>query len=125
MTWPEFVADIALCVLAVEMLVYTFTYAAGSPWWSTGLGRVYAVKSLLMTLVLGQNAISVVSEADYPGRHYVRMVIYVGGAIALLALWFVLRRYQREGKAMRAAVGDTRNRRQVWADAFRDWARRH
>ncbi len=120
----ETVANAALCVLAGEMVVFLLTYAIGSPWWATRLGQIYIVKTTLLTLVLLQNAASVLSDADYPGRHPLRLVIYAGGAIAMLALWAMLRRYQREGKAQRAENGDTRTRWQVWADTLRDRARR-
>lgn len=118
----ELIANSALCILALEMVVFTSTYTLGSPWWATRLGQIYAVKSVLLTLVLIQNVASVLSDSDYPGRHYLRMVIYVGGAVSMVALWIVLRRYQREGKALRIEVGDTRSRWQIWQDVIREWA---
>ena len=124
MTWTEVAANAALCVLAVEMVVFTATYVGESPWWSTRLGQIYAVKSILLTLVLLQNAASVLSDSDYTGRHYFRLAIYGGGVLAMIALWLILRRYQREGKATRAAAGDRRSQPQLWADTLREWARR-
>lgn len=120
----ELVANLALFLLAVEMVIFMATFIVGSPWWSTKLGVIYAVKTVLLTLVLVQNTASVFSDSDYPGRHYLRLSIYAGGALAMAALWLALRRYQREGKQVRADAGDTRNRRQVWADTLREWAQR-
>lgn len=124
MVATQTLANTALLVLAVEMVIFTFTYAAGSPWWATPLGKIYIAKTVLLTLVLVQNTASALTSADYPGRHQIRLSIYAGGAIAMMLLWVMLRRYQREGKRSRAAAGDTRRQRQVWADAIRDW-RRH
>lgn len=120
----ELLATIALCALAVEMIVFLITYLAGSPFWATLLGKVYAFKTALMALVLAQNAASVLTDSDYPYRHQIRLAIYAGGAVAMVTLWFMLRRYQREGKAQREALGDNRSRRQVWADALREWRSR-
>lgn len=118
----EVLATIALCVLALEMVVFMVTYVGGSPWWATPLGRIYAAKTVLMTLVLLQNAASVLTDSEYPGRHPLRLAIYAGGATAMVALWGMLRRYQRQGRAARAATGDTRSRWRVWVDILREWA---
>lgn len=120
----EALANMALLVLAVEMWVFLTTYAAGSPWWSTRLGQIYIVKTTLLTLVLSQNAASTLISSDYPGRHPIRLSIYAGGSVAMVALWFMLRRYQREGRSVRAAAGDTRSRWRVWIDAIQQLRRR-
>ena len=117
-------ANIALCILAVEMVIYMLTYTGGSPWWSTPLGRIYAIKTVMLTLVLMQNAAGVLSEQAYPGRDLVRFGIYWGSVFAMAGLWWMLRRYQRQGKAARAAEGDFRPWRRVWGDTLRDWAGR-
>lgn len=121
----ELVATIGLCLMVVEMGIFLATYVIYSPWWVSPLGKIYAAKTTLMSLVLLQNAASVLSSSDYPFRHEIRAAIYIGGAIAMIALWVMLRRFQREGIAARAAAGDTRSRRQVWADTLRELAHRH
>lgn len=121
----EVFAAAFLCLMAVEMVVFLGTYAMYSPWWSTTLGRIYIAKTAMFTLVLTQNAASVLFDSDYPGRHPLRLAIYAGGSIMMVVFWWTLRRIQREGKAARLAAGDNRNRREVWADAIRDIARRH
>ncbi|BAX98839.1 hypothetical protein MSTE_03539 [Mycobacteroides stephanolepidis] len=94
----ELLANAALCVLAVQMVGYTATYMLGSRgWWRSRLGKTYAVKSVLLTLVLIQNSASSLSDQDYPGRNGVRLAVYVGGVLAVQALWIILRRYQRQG----------------------------
>lgn len=120
----ELVANSALCLLAIEMIGFSFTYAYGSPWWATRLGQIYAVKTVLLTLVLMQAAASTLTDQDYPGRHYVRAAIYVGGALSMAALWVALRRYQREGREQRIEVGDRRSRWEIWKDVIREWAHR-
>ncbi|GAC70712.1 putative phage holin [Gordonia soli] len=120
----KMIADIAICVLAFEQLVFTVQYVVKSPWWASNLGKVYALKSTLWTLVVLQVAVSVSTGSEYPGRHYVRLVIYVGGAVAMVWLWLMLRRYQEEGREARARAGDTRTQRQLWADTLREWAGR-
>lgn len=124
MVATDTLANTALLILAVEMVVFTFTYASGSPWWATPLGKIYIAKTVLLTLVLVQNTASALTSTDYPGRHQIRLSIYAGGAVAMVLLWVMLRRYQREGKRLRAAAGDTRRQRQVWVDALRAWQRR-
>lgn len=120
----EVLATAALCLLAIEMVVFWATYAGLSQWWVTPLGRIYFAKTTLLTLVLLQNAASVLSQSDYPGRHPLRAIIYASGAIAMIALWTMLRKYQREGKAARSAAGDQRTQRQIWSDTLRHFARR-
>jgi hypothetical protein len=116
------VADIALCVLAVEQLVFTLQYVSQSPWWRTEIGRIYAMKSVIWTLVVLQVSLSVITSSDYPGRHWYRLSIYIGGAVSLALLIVLLVRIQRQGRAARRAAGDVRTQRQLWADTLREWA---
>lgn len=120
----ELAANGFLCFLSVVMDVYLLTYVVGSPWWSSTLGRIYALKTLLFALVLSQNAASALTDSDYPGRQILRLVLYAGSAVAMVALWAMLRRYQREWKTHRAAIGDTRSRIRVWSDALRGLRRK-
>lgn len=120
----KIVADTALCVLATLQLIFTAQYVLRSPWWSTDIGKIYALKSVLWTLVALQVAASVLTESEYPGRQYFRTAIYVGGAVSVFVLWLLLRRIQSQGREVRAARGDTRSQPRVWADTLRDWAGR-
>lgn len=120
----KLVADVALCVLAVEQLAFTLLYVLRSPWWTTRLGVIYAAKSLVWTLVVLQVTASVLSQSDYPYRHWFRLGIYAGGAAAMVGLTVVLWRFQQQGKAERRAAGDMRSQPQLWADTLREWARR-
>ncbi|WP_244971570.1 putative phage holin [Gordonia rubripertincta] len=118
------VADIALCVLALGQFGFTAQYILRSPWWSTEIGKIYALKSVLWTLVVLQVSASVLTESEYPGRQYFRIAIYIGGALAVVVLWWMLGRIQGEGRKARAEHGDVRTQRRVWADALREWAGR-
>lgn len=120
----KIVADVALCVLATMQLIFTMQYALRSPWWTTEIGKIYALKSVLWTLVALQVAASVLTSSEYPGRQYFRISIYVGGAVAVFVLWMLLRRIQAQGREDRATRGDVRTQRRVWADTLRDWAGR-
>lgn len=120
----KLVADAALCVLATMQLIFTAQYFLRSPWWSTEIGKIYALKSVLWTLVALQVAASVLTESEYPGRQYFRTVIYVGGALSVFVLWMLLRRIQAQSRANRAEHGDTRSQPRVWADTLKDWAGR-
>lgn len=116
----KLIADIALCVLAGGQFAFTAQYVLRSPWWSTEIGKIYALKSVLWTLVVLQVAASVLTESEYPGRQYLRISIYIGGAVSIAVLWWLLRRIQQQGRDARAARGDARSQRRVWADALRD-----
>ncbi|ALM17598.1 putative phage holin [Mycobacteroides abscessus] len=110
MSRVELLANAALCVLAVQMVGYTVTYMLGSRgWWRSGLGKTYAVKSVLLTLVLIQNAASSLSDQDYPGRNGVRLAVYIGGVLAVQALWIILRRFQRQGAVNQINTEDAGN----------------
>lgn len=119
-TW----ASVFLCLLSLVTDIYLLTYIAASPWWATMLGRIYALKTLLFALVLTQNAASVLNDSEYPARQVIRLVLYAGSTVAMIALWQMMRRYQREGKALRAALGDTRPQWRVWVDSLREWMHR-
>lgn len=120
----KLIADIALCVLAAGQFAFTAQYVLRSPWWATEIGKIYALKSVLWTLVVLQVAASVLTESEYPGRQYFRISIYIGGAVSIAVLWWLLRRIQAQGRADRAAHGDTRSQPRVWADTLKDWAGR-
>lgn len=120
----KLVADIALCVLAAGQFAFTAQYVLRSPWWTTEIGKIYALNSVLWTLVVMQVAASVLTESEYPGRQYFRIAIYIGGALAVMVLWWLLRRIQKQGRDARALRGDIRTQPRVWADALREWAGR-
>lgn len=112
----------ALLLLAVVQIGFTLQYLLKSPWWVNELGRIYATKSVIMTLVLWQVSASVISQSQYPGREYWRLVIYVGGALAMVWLWWSLRQYQRRGREDREQHGDFRTQRRIWVDTLRELA---
>lgn len=88
-------ANIALIVLAVMVAVFTILYIARSPWERNEIGRIYAGKSVLLSLVMIQIGLSVWISTEYPGRQWARLLIYSAGAVAYMPMIVSLWRHQQ------------------------------
>ncbi|MGW8936195.1 putative phage holin [Gordonia terrae] len=120
------VADWALVVLAVITSVFTLCYLIWQPWWKERVSIIYLGKSILLSLVLIQISASVWAGSDYPGRAWIRLTLYSGGALMMLALLVMLLVLQRRTRHERRAVGDVRRPWQIWAEEIRSYiARMH
>ncbi|OCH80319.1 hypothetical protein [Gordonia sp. UCD-TK1] len=117
----ELIADWALVVLAVLTTVYTICYTVWQPWWKERVSLIYLGKSTLTSLVLLQISASVWAGTDYPGRAYIRSVLYTGGALMMFALLVMLLVLQYRTRQDRRSRGDFRRPWQVWRDEIRAW----
>ncbi|QTJ64966.1 hypothetical protein HYG77_04705 [Rhodococcus sp. ZPP] len=106
-------ADWALLGVTSMSAVFTMLYLARSPWWRTQLGKIYLSKSVVLTLVLVQNAVAVWISTDYTGRQSIRFAIYLLGAIVYVPMvWSLLLEQQRDRARRRAACEAARRERQ-------------
>ncbi|QDM55842.1 hypothetical protein SEA_MAGICMAN_25 [Gordonia phage MagicMan] len=120
------VADWALVVLAAITSVFTLCYFIWQPWWKERVSIIYLGKSVLLSLVLIQISASVWAGSDYPGRAWIRLTLYSGGALMMLALLVMLLVLQRRTRHERRAIGDVRRPWQIWFDEIRNYiARMH
>ncbi|MBJ7479264.1 hypothetical protein [Rhodococcus sp. (in: high G+C Gram-positive bacteria)] len=92
-----FAANVALLALAGLVTVFTLVYLFRSPWWRNRVGRIYAVKSVVLSAVLDQIVLSIWWDADYPGRQAIRFTIYTLGALVYLPMiWSLVLEQQRD-----------------------------
>ena len=92
-----FAANVALLVLAGLVNVFTLIYLFRSPWWRNHVGRIYAVKSVVLSAVLNQIVLPIWWDADYPGRQVIRLAIYALGALVYLPMiWSLVLEQQRD-----------------------------
>lgn len=95
-------ANIALLALAVMVAVFTLLYVTRSPWERNTVGRIYAAKSIVLSLVLMQITVSSWVSLDYPGRQPIRFAIYTLGAVVYVPmLWVLWREQQRDRRRVR------------------------
>ena len=97
----------SLFALAVVVVAFTLLYLIRSSdgWRYNRVGRVYLVKSLVLSVVLVQISFSVLYQSDYWYRDTFRALIYPAGVVAYLWMMRSLWREQREKRIAR------RNRR--------------
>lgn len=92
-----FAANVALLALAGLVTVFTLVYLFRSPWWRNRVGRIYAMKSVVLSAVLDQIVLSIWWDADYPGRQAIRFTIYALGALVYLPMiWSLVLEQQRD-----------------------------
>lgn len=92
------IAAFSILVLALLVTTFTVLYFLRSPWWKNKVGEIYLFKSTLISLVLLQGALSIFWSMDYPGRVWVRTIIYVGGAIAYVPMIIALVKEQNRDR---------------------------
>ncbi|QGJ87576.1 membrane protein [Gordonia phage Faith5x5] len=112
------VADWALVVLAGVTSIFTLCYAIWQPWWREKVSMIYLGKSVLLSFVLIQISASVWLGSEYPGRAWIRLTLYSGGALMMTALLVTLLVLQYRTRQERRALGDDRRQWAIWRDAI-------
>lgn len=112
-------ADSALAALAAVTVAYTIVYLLGQLWWKERVSQIYLSKSILISLVLVQISASVYIGNDYPARAWIRLVLYSGGTVMMVALLIMLLILQHRTRRDRRAAGDGRRQWQIWRDELR------
>ena len=96
----ERAANLSLLYAAVLVNTFTLLYAFRSNWRANRIGRVYLIKSIMMSVFLDQVAMAIWWDEAFPGRQHVRFVIYTLTAIVyvpmLAALWREQQRNREE-----------------------------
>lgn len=90
--------NVSLTAMAVLVTAFTGLYCIRSRWWSNRIGKVFLIKSTLLSLVMIQISVSSWTGSAYPGRDAVRLIIYVGGALAFVALLVTLWQEQQRDR---------------------------
>lgn len=91
-------ADLSLTYLAILSTCFTIRYVGWANWRANKIGQIFALFSVLLTFTLIQGAVSVLIDPDYPGREYVRFIIYSGGVIGMLGMLVSLWQHQRRDR---------------------------
>ncbi|ANA86383.1 hypothetical protein BH762_gp136 [Gordonia phage OneUp] len=104
--------NISLVVMAVMVVTFTVFYSIRSPFWKNRIGWIFMAKGLFLSAVLIQVSLSVVSSTGagvdyYPGRDYVRLFIYAGGAIAYAVMLAALLHMQRRDRTIHRLLKDS------------------
>ncbi|PXW34141.1 UNVERIFIED_CONTAM: hypothetical protein DES50_102769 [Williamsia faeni] len=80
--------------MLITILIYTGVYFARSPWRSSVLTMIFAVKNLLVVFLIGQVVASIFLGSDYWGRDWFRIADYYLCGTAYAALAILLWRMQ-------------------------------
>lgn len=100
-------ANVALLVLAILVNVFTLIYLVRSPWRSNHVGRIYAMKSAILSVVLIQITVAVWGSPDFIFRQQVRLAIYTLGALVYLPMICSLVREQQADRHRRSLSKDS------------------
>lgn len=98
------IANICLLAMAGLVVLFTLLYVTRSMWRSNWIGKIFAFKSVVLSTVLVQVSLSVWLGSDYPGRGWIRLAIYAGGAVAFVPMIVSLVIMQRRDRAQAREV---------------------
>ncbi|WP_187328496.1 hypothetical protein [Rhodococcus sp. WS3] len=96
-------ANVALLALTVLVTTFTLIYIFRSPWRKNHVGKIYATKSVFLSLVLIQVSVSIWYSPDYFSRQPIRLAIYALGALVYVPMIWSLLREQQADRASRRA----------------------
>lgn len=102
-------ADWALLIFAILVFCFCLTYAFRSPWWTNRIGKIYLVKSGILSLVLIQITLATWLSTEYTGRQALRLFIYSLGIVSYLVLEWALIREQNEDRRRKREEREKRN----------------
>ncbi|QAU06563.1 hypothetical protein SEA_WILLIAMBOONE_54 [Gordonia phage WilliamBoone] len=97
--------NVWLATMAALVTTFTLAYATRSAFWKNKIGWIFMCKSVLLSAVLIQVSLSSITSSAgtanavyYPGRDYIRLVIYAGGAIGYAVMLAALLAMQRKDR---------------------------
>lgn len=96
-------ANVALLCLTVVVNVFTLIYLVRSPWRSNHVGRIYAMKSAILSAVLIQITVAVWGSPDFIFRQQIRLAIYTLGALVYLPMICSLVREQQADRRRKSS----------------------
>ncbi|UVK58965.1 membrane protein [Gordonia phage KappaFarmDelta] len=97
--------DIGALYVLIAVLIYTNIYFLRSPWRSSALTIIFAIKNVLVVFLVGQ-VVASLFWPDYPGREWLRFFDYWACGTAYLALSVLLWRMQSQDRAQFRADED-------------------
>lgn len=107
----KFAANWSLLALTIMVTTFTLLYFFRSPWWRNRIGKIYLVKSVVLSLVLLQITMAVIVSADYTYRQPIRLSIYVLGVLVYVPMiWSLVREQNADRRRRREACTEYRNR---------------
>jgi hypothetical protein len=86
--------DVGALYVLIMILIYTGVYFARSPWRSSALTIIFAVKNVLVVFLIAQVVASLFFGSDYWARDWLRIADYYLCGTAYAALAFYLWRMQ-------------------------------
>ncbi|WPH57903.1 membrane protein [Gordonia phage RayTheFireFly] len=90
----------SLFLITIQLVAFTAIYGFRSHWNINPVGRMFLWHSTVMSLVMFQVSMSAATSSDYPGREYIRPIIYALGVLSYAAMTVTLLRQQhRDRKA--------------------------
>lgn len=107
----EMVANWFLGVIAVLGWVFMIAYGLRSNWRATAAGRGVMRLMLCLAAICTHGVVTILTDYSYPGRDYIRPLLLLGIALAVLDLLLTLIRIQRSKPTIthRLPKGDNRN----------------
>lgn len=91
------ISAVFLALLAIKSWFFVVLYALRSNWRSTAAGRAVMRLIACIALISTHGSLTVLTEASYPGRPFVRPVLLAGVALAVMDLLVTLVAIQRNG----------------------------
>lgn len=86
----DLIITLLILIAAVPAIAFPFVYGFTAKWYKTPLGNAFMLNAASIGLIMGLVAFTVLHGPDYPGREYVRFVVY--GLISTM-LWVQLISY--------------------------------
>lgn len=87
--------NIILGATAVFAWMFVAGYGLRSEWRATAAGRAVMRLMLCIAGICTQGVATIVSDYGYPGRDVIRPLLLLGVGLAVLDMWWQLRRVQR------------------------------
>lgn len=92
-TW----GNVSLFLVSTQLLVFTLLYGLRSHWNINPVGRMFLWHSTIMSLLMFQVSVSTWTDASYPGREYIRPIVYALGILSYAAMtWTLVRQQQKD-----------------------------
>ena len=89
------VGVVILAAIGLESAVFVAMYAWRSNWRATSAGRIIMRLMLCLAALGGHGTVNALTDAGYPGRDYIRPLLLLGVALAVLHLLLRLSWAQR------------------------------
>ena len=105
------IALIELLYIGVVVTTFIIFYAARSTWWSTRPGQALMSSKVTIAVVIWLSLATALFGQDWPGRYWVRVLIFGGIAISQTWLLWVLLKVQGFEKRQDKAIDDEDNAR--------------